>query len=470
MSDFPLIIIGGGLSGLAAGIRYARFGNDVLILEKHSKPGGLNSYYTRRGMLLETGLHAVTNYAPPEERHAPLNRLLRQLKISRRSFITHEQFGSRVLFPDNVSLSFSNDFQELVDEVARLFPATTDRFLALVADMDAANPFLPEPRVSARKRLREALDNELLTELLLCPLMYYGSSEENDMDYSQFIIMFRSLFQEGMFRPSGTIKDLLDLLLAHYGSFGGRIRFKSGVSRILFSADHHPRATGVELESGEIITCDALLTTIGFRETMGLVPDQLLPGKNETAPAGRLSFTESIYLLPQASRDKLACDKTITFYNTAPRFNYACPGEAVDLTSGVICFPENFHGLESKEYIQLRVTHLANYGIWQEAAKGGPAGTYAALKEEWGKRSKEAVGKIIGNYRENIVYEDSFTPVTVKKYTGKVNGAIYGSPLKHKDGRTPFANMFIAGTDQGYLGIIGAMLSGVTMVNQHLLT
>jgi len=81
---YPLLIIGGGLSGLAAGIRFARFGQKVLILEKHSKIGGLNSYYHRKGKLLETGLHAVSNFAPPEDKHAPLNRLLRQHRKRRK--------------------------------------------------------------------------------------------------------------------------------------------------------------------------------------------------------------------------------------------------------------------------------------------------------------------------------------------------------------------------------------------------
>jgi phytoene dehydrogenase-like protein len=88
------LIIGGGLSGLAAAIRFARFGQKVLILEKHSKIGGLNSYYYRKGKLFETGLHAVSNFAPPADKHAPLNRLLRQLKIPRRNFVLHEQFGN----------------------------------------------------------------------------------------------------------------------------------------------------------------------------------------------------------------------------------------------------------------------------------------------------------------------------------------------------------------------------------------
>ena len=83
MADYQLIIIGGGLSGLAAGIRAARFGQKTLILEQHSLPGGLNSYYVRQGRLLETGLHAMTNCAAPRDKHAPLNRLFRQLGLSR---------------------------------------------------------------------------------------------------------------------------------------------------------------------------------------------------------------------------------------------------------------------------------------------------------------------------------------------------------------------------------------------------
>ncbi|MCI5161022.1 MAG: FAD-dependent oxidoreductase, partial [Candidatus Electrothrix sp. AX5] len=105
MADYQLIIIGGGLSGLAAGIRSARFGQKTLIVEGHSLPGGLNSYYYRQGYLLETGLHAMTNFAAQGSKHAPLNRLFRQLKLSRKKFITHEQLGSEVIFPQ-ASLQF----------------------------------------------------------------------------------------------------------------------------------------------------------------------------------------------------------------------------------------------------------------------------------------------------------------------------------------------------------------------------
>ena len=99
MPDYRLVIIGAGLSGLAAGIRAARFGKKTLIVEQHRRAGGLNSWYTRHGRLLETGLHAMTNFAPPEHKKAPLNLLFRQLKLSRRDFPTREQIGSEIAFP-----------------------------------------------------------------------------------------------------------------------------------------------------------------------------------------------------------------------------------------------------------------------------------------------------------------------------------------------------------------------------------
>ena len=64
---------------------------------------------------------------------------------------------------------------------------------------------------------------------------------------------------------------------------------------------------------------------------------------------------------------------------------------------------------------------------------------------------------------------DMFTPRTITKYTGHFGGAIYGSPVKHRQGRTALSNVYLCGTDQGFLGIIGAMLSGISMANYHIL-
>ncbi|MDX1776744.1 MAG: FAD-dependent oxidoreductase [Desulfobulbales bacterium] len=470
MRKYPLLIIGCGLSGLAAGIRFARFGQKVLILERHAKPGGLNSYYYRQGRLLETGLHAITNFAAADNKHAPLNRLLRQLKIPRRTLNLREQYTSEILFPGRKSICFSNNFELIQQQIASHFPDSLHHFNDMVAEIDAYDPFTPRPKISAKNFVSLFLHDKLLVEMLFCPVMFYGCSDEDDMDLSQFVILFRSIFQEGFFRPEGTIKDFLDLLLGQYKKFGGDLQLSSGVKEIITTGD---TITGVRTAKGEEIGCDFLMSTAGSPETKKLFSSPeaaaLFSDLPENKNSGRLSFTESIYLLDKSAGKILPDNRTIIFYNLAEDFSYHRPDEAVDLNSGVICFSDNFQGGGNRDTIQLRVTHLANYSIWHDAYKADDKSQYKNLKTLWSERSKEVVGKIIGNYSKNIVYEDTFTPATIERYTSRSQGAVYGSPEKIKDGQTGFENLYIAGTDQGYLGIVGSMLSGVSMVNQHIL-
>ena len=41
--------------------------------------------------------------------------------------------------------------------------------------------------------------------------------------------------------------------------------------------------------------------------------------------------------------------------------------------------------------------------------------------------------------------------------------------MKNRQGRTALDNLYLCGTDQGFLGIIGAMLSGISMAHLHVL-
>jgi phytoene dehydrogenase-like protein len=455
----PLLVIGGGLSGLAAAIRAARFSPDVLLVEKHFRLGGLNSYFFRNGILLETGLHAITNYAEPGEKRAPLNRLLRQLKLHRDQFSFCQQRQSEVLFLGSGRLRFANDPQLLNSEIERQFPGSIDGFTELLGFLNHFDPFVVRPFVSTRDFLKNRLRDPLLAEMLLCPLLYYGSSHADDIDLSQFAIMFRAIYQEGMFRPSGTIKDLLDLLLNHYLFLGGTVRTGCGVKKIIV---HGNRVAGVVFENGEELACDYILSTIGHRETRHLLGE--VPSSESSE---RLGFVENIYLVNPQEPSALPVDRTIIFYNNGDRLHYRRPELPVDLSSGVICFPGNFDNLPAREHIEVRSTHLANYHLWEKISSD--ANAYQAEKRRYAARSSAELEKIVGHFQSNIVYENSFTPVTVKRYTAKSEGAIYGSPTKVKDGDLGFANLYLAGTDQGFLGIVGAMLSGISIVNRQIL-
>lgn len=453
------MVIGGGLSGLAAAIRLARFKDNVLLLEKHSRLGGLNSYYYRDSRLLETGLHAITNYAAPGIKQAPFNRLLRQLKLSRQDIGSHEQIGSEIRFP-GCRLRFSNDFSELLESVENAFGSAVDDFSRFVSFLDGVDPFVQTPFQSTRSIMADHLREPLLREMLLCPMCYYGSSIEDDVDFNQFVILFRAIFQEGLFRPRGSIKRLLDLLVDHFHRCGGQIRLKSGVSAIHTSGD---RVVELVLDDGEHLTCDQVISTIGHAETL-----QLLGAVENTTETRRLGFLESIFVVDEQGAALLPDNITCLFYNDSDRFRFCRPADPVDFSSGVVTLPKNFRHLnETAQEGEIRSTHLANYERWRTCADQQDA--YRTLKKRSAATSQQRVAKMIGDFSEHIVFQDSFTPVTVERFTGKKEGAVYGSPMKAKDGCIGYANLFLAGTDQGYLGIVGSMLSGVAMVNRHLL-
>jgi phytoene dehydrogenase-like protein len=397
LADYQLVIIGGGLSGLAAGIRAARFGLSTLILEQHTLPGGLNSYYFRQGHLLETGLHAMTNFAPVMDKRAPLNRLFRQLKLSRKRFVTREQSGSEIIFPDT-TITFGNDPAILIDSVVRAFPGQADVFVRLVREMEAFDPFAPAPWRSACAFLHERLDCPLLEKMLLLPLMIYGNAEEHDMDLAQFAIMFRALFLEGFFRPEKTIREFLELLVNHYTGFGGELRLRTPVQRII---TEQGRATGVRLGDGAEISAGKVISTVGLPATMHLSgwPDD--PHRY----VGRMSFMETICLLPSATAQKISRGRTILFYAGDDKWDYARPDGCIDPSWGVICFPDNFEGIEAGKLAQIRVTNAASHAAWRLL----PPDAYDRTKEECGRLSRQAVAEIVGNYDRDIVYQDIFT-------------------------------------------------------------
>jgi phytoene dehydrogenase-like protein len=180
--------------------------------------------------------------------------------------------------------------------------------------------------------------------------------------------------------------------------------------------------------------------------------------------AGKMTFMESISVLDCQPRE-LGFDQTITFYNNSDRFRYRPSDDALDVGSAVVCVPNNFQYAEPLEEGLVRITHIAQFDKWD----GLDEAAYKAQKLAWYERSLAETAKFVPDIRGHVKYIDTFTPRTIKKFTGHVNGAVYGAPGKTKDGRTHIPNLFLIGTDQGFLGIVGALLSGISMANLHVL-
>ncbi|HTX64991.1 MAG TPA: NAD(P)/FAD-dependent oxidoreductase [Opitutaceae bacterium] len=470
-SHYDVAIIGAGLSGLAAGIRLAHFGRRVVILERHYAPGGLNSFYSIDGRKYDVGLHAMTNFVPPAVKGTALGKLLRQLRIEREEFDLCPQRQSHVAFGPRGEhvLRFTNDPAVLEADVAAKFPREIDGFRRLAAELAALGLAVGEaPAGSARAFVRRHVADPLLEDLLFCPLMYYGSAQEHDMDVAQFAIMFRAIYVEGLSRPFDGIRRVLRVLQEKFKAAGGERRMKAGVARLVV---RDGRVASLVLDSGAELTARHVLSSAGAVETEQLLTEPPAPPPEGAGAAGRLTFVETVRVLDRQPAAFGWGDDAIIFFNDAERFEYAQPAEAVDLRSGVICSPNNFDcgGRELPEG-QLRITCLANYAQWTTF----PEDVYRAEKQRWLGAMTASAGRFLApvpaeTLAAATVTTDMFTPRTITRFTGHLGGAVYGSPRKVRDGRTHLANLYLCGTDQGLLGIVGSMLSGITMANQHIL-
>ena len=459
---YDAIVIGAGMSGLAAGIRLAMFDKKVIILEKHNIPGGLNSYYQRRNFdqggirQFDVGLHALTNFIKKGEKGKPFSKLLKQLRLSYDDFKLCPQSYSKIHFPNTV-LKFSNDFELLVSEVSEKFPKEIDRFIALVEKVKSFNELdLSLGYTSSRETLRHLINDETLIEMLLCPLLIYGSAWEDDMDFAQFVIMFKSLYFEGFSRPEGGVRTIISLLMEKLKNAGAEIRFKTAVSSIVAGANG--KIVGVDV-GGEFIEAPLVLSSIGFPETVRITPAL----ESIAAPrVGAMTFMESIFVfdkkIPQAVNDS-----TIVFYNDSLKYAYRPAKNYFDLNSAVVCFPDNYESHNTQGEGVVRVTYMANYSQWRELDRDA----YDLKKDLVATSAENLIKRLAPGFDGKILFKDIFSPLTVERYTWHLNGTVYGSIDKTRDGSTKVPGLFIIGTDQGFLGIVGSILSGISIANLH---
>lgn len=459
---YDTIIIGAGMSGLAAGIRLAHYDQKVCILEKHYTIGGLNSFYRMNGRDYDVGLHAVTNFTEKGAKKGPLARILRQLRFKWDDFSLAPQKGSRIVFPQT-QLRFDNDLNLLRSEVKREFPNQVDNFESLVAkilDYDDLDQAAFE--LSGREVLGETITQPLLIEMLLCPLMWYGNADSHDMAWGQFCIMFRSIFFEGFARPYKGVRLILKNLVKRYRGLGGELKLRHGVAKLHVDNGH---AAAVELDSGEIIEGKRILSSAGKLETLRLCSDVSQP---DPKIAGNMTFIESISVLDRQP-SKIGNDDTIVFYNDSEKFNWHPPEDDLcDIRTGVVCSPNNYLYEDQDGQLAdgiLRITTIADFQRWNDLSEDD----YIKAKHHWYDKSVASSVRFTPDFRPYVIDTDVFTPTTIRKFTWHDNGAVYGAPEKQLDGTTHLDNVFLCGTDQGYVGIIGAMMSGISMANLHCL-
>ena len=296
-----VIVIGSGIGGLCCAALCARAGYEVLVLEAHAHAGGAAHGFERQGFQFESGpsLWSGLGRWPSSN---PLAQILRALDeplevIPYRDWdvlvpeghlrIGVGATGFERLVADLRSEAVADQWRRFADVLKPI--AAAANALPLLAlppgGLDGLGPLLRRsgrllPHLPALRHLNGAfgplVDRHLQDPFLrhwvdlLCFLI--SGMPMADTNAAAMATLFGEWFAPDacLDFPRGGSAAVVQALVRGLEKHGGSLRLGSRVSRILLDGD---RAIGVELNNGEHLYADHLVSNADAWSTAGLLPD-----------------------------------------------------------------------------------------------------------------------------------------------------------------------------------------------------
>lgn len=268
------VVIGSGFGGLAAAIRLGARGYRVTILERLDKPGGRAYVHKQDGFSFDAGPTLVTAPFLFEELWTLCGRKMEDdIKL-----VPLDPFY-RIVFDDGSHFDCSGDPARMRAEVARLSPSDVEGYEAFYRASEARYSFGFEvlgnqpfsnfsammkalPKLAALRSDRSVwkaackhVKDERLRILLSFHPLFIGG---NPLSVTSVYILISYLEREfGVHFAMGGTGALVQGLVKLVEGHGNRIRYNTTVDEITVV---NGRATGVRLETGEVMPADIVVS------------------------------------------------------------------------------------------------------------------------------------------------------------------------------------------------------------------
>jgi phytoene desaturase len=271
-----VVVVGGGFGGIAAAIRMQAKGYDVTLVDRCPKLGGRAQVFERDGFRFDAGPTVITAPFLFEE----LFELLGERLKDHLDLVPLDPWY-RFRFPDGTYFNYGGSVEDTLAEIRRFSPEDCDGYLNLVAESKeifgvgfeqlADKPFdrfgdmlklvpqlvaLGSYRTVWKQVTRHIRHPWLRRALSVSPLLVGGNPFDTTSIYS--LIHYLERKWGILFAMGGTgaiVRALEKLMLAH----GMEIRLNTTVRQIRVEDGS---ATGVELESGEFIASQMVITDV----------------------------------------------------------------------------------------------------------------------------------------------------------------------------------------------------------------
>jgi phytoene dehydrogenase-like protein len=413
-----VIVIGAGLGGMTAANTLARAGHSVLLLEQHSKLGGLATWFRRPGgHIFDVSLHGF-----------PVG----MIKSCRR-YWSREIADSIVQLKnirfDNPMFSLTttfdrNDFTQLLVERFRVPRATVAEFFDAARRM---NFYDDQTTTTGELFARFFPGREDIVRLLMEPITYANGSTLEDPALT-YGIVFSNFMSRGVYTFRGGTDRLIHLMDEQLRENGVDVRCGADVERILVEKINvgGRRVRGVKV-GRRTIQARAVVSNANLKGTiLNLIGrEQLDPDFAEQVDAVRLNNSSTqVYMAmrPGEMIDERCGD--LLFSSTAPAFRTeALLSRAITSRTYSFYYPKTRP--EQNRCLIVSSTN-ANYEDWSEL----PKEEYARSKQDLIETTLDALSKYVPDVREKLDWVECATPLTFERYTRHLHGASFGTKFE----------------------------------------
>ena len=454
-----IIIIGGGVAGLTAGIYGQRHGFNTEIIEMHTVPGGQCTAWNRKGYRFDYCLHWLVGTAK-----GPFHEIWRDTDVLNDQVeILNHDVHTRILAEDGSDFIIYTNIDRWEKYLTEMAPEDAKTIRKMCNDMRKGiklEPFLNPPGLrkpgeylkalvkmfpalkviaqNGRKTCREYFAERKFKNQKLA---FYLDSIFGDEEFSAlaFLLMLAWFNQRNAGYIIGGSLPLANRMADCYLSLGGKFSLGKKVETIVVEGG---KARGVTLADGTVLKADYVISAADGRSTLySMLGGRFLPPSVKKAYDSWKLFTPLVQVsfgiskpIPEKFPVMAILAKGKTIGSTTLKNNFVLMNYSFDPTMAP----------EGKTVIVLR--YESPWEIWQNLDG-------VAYKEEKERIMKEAVSLLeqhhpgIGDF---IEVTDVATPKTTVRYTGVWNGSYEGFiPAAKNFGKT--LDMTLPGLDNFYM-------------------
>lgn len=471
-ANWDAICVGAGLTSLAfaAQVVHRHPGARILIIDRHSSPGGYATQFTRPKVeaYFDCSLHKISG---TQVDGGNFHRLCEELDLYRDIDLVAHPDHFEACLPDG-SLSLPNEVDTVEAMLRARFPDDSLGLQQLFRELreSGADAYYQHQILDGSyevdfRRLRQAhrqlkgisladalaarLQNGYLKEIVAAAAIYVGGFAE-DIDYLYFLHVLYATLCKGNAYVVGSSQALSDALAARIVAAGGHIQLGTAVRKILPAAEGGLHA--VETNRGRYYAPRIYINAAphhAVRELFEPRPE-LAATQASLAALRPARATTTLYLLTDAD------PATLGLHSAETMILSSAQDDAIALRAAAAAAPEDA-ALNEQAYWQASTAEVTNYHILNPA--GGrvvcvnvlDSVTHWPLRKSKDYKIKKARAEQAllqrlctakPDFSGHITYAELATPRTYQRYTQNTDGSGYGAVVAPQAGAHGFHHFF----------------------------